>query len=237
MYVAMTRAKDHLLFSAGSTPSPLFENLPLDPKTIEPEVRPVDAGRTIQTQLQISVPTVDTPRSRSPHSLIDDSVFEDVTDGMGTEFGRRVHEFAERYAQGDSSGTSSDDTDDERHVEAFLDSLDGEFRAEESAYLPLTIDGQQVTISGVIDLLCVTPDTIEIVDYKTDRGRHAQAEYRKQVSVYYHVVRQCYPDREVSASILYTEDGVRVPVDPLSMDELSELTQAEMALPSSTPAG
>jgi len=45
----------------------------------------------------------------------------------------------------------------------------------------VSVGGQQVTISGIVDLLHVTDDWVEIVDYKTDRGRHAEAEYRKQL--------------------------------------------------------
>jgi len=238
MYVAMTRAKDHLLFSAGSSPSALFENLPLDPEKSVADVQPADGGGTVQSHLQITIPDRKGPVGQSPHTLIDDSVFEDVTDGKGSEFGRRVHEFAERYAEGESVEPEGDEVeDDERHVEAFLDSCEGDLRVEEPAYLPLTVDGEEVSISGVIDLLCVTSAEVEIVDYKTDRGRHAESEYRKQVSVYYHVVAQCFPDRDVSASIFYTEDGTRVPVDPLTEDELVTLVQAEMATSSAAPVG
>jgi hypothetical protein len=91
----------------------------------------------------------------------------------------------------------------------------------------VSVDGQQVTISGIVDLLHVTDDWVEIVDYKTDRGRHAEAEYRKQLSVYYHVVRQEYPDHRVSTSIYYTADGERVDVDPLLLDELGELVDLD----------
>jgi ATP-dependent helicase/nuclease subunit A len=238
MYVAMTRAKDHLLFSAGSSPSALFENLPLEPEESEPDVQPADGGSTIQSHLQISIPNREGPVAQSPHTLIDDSVFEDVSDGKGFDFGRRVHEFAERYAEGEAVEPENGEINsDERHIKAFLDSLDGDFRVEEPAYLPLTIDDEEVSISGVIDLLSVTPNEVEIIDYKTDRGRHAESEYCKQVSVYYHVVTQCFPDRGVSASIFYTEDGTRVPVDPLTEDELVALVRTEMATSSASPAG
>ena len=53
----------------------------------------------------------------------------------------------------------------------------------------------------------VTPDVVEVVDYKTDRGRHAEREYRKQLSVYYHVVTALYPEREVQAKLFYTSDA------------------------------
>jgi superfamily I DNA/RNA helicase len=220
MYVAITRAESHLLFSAGSSPSPLFENLPLEPETVKPDIKDTDTTRTEQARLQVSVPVPDTPTGQSPHSLMDDRVFSDVDEGRGIEFGNQVHDFAEEYAKGMDVEPSNQD---EQHVVEFVNSLAGELRAEENAYLPVTVGDQQVTISGIIDLLHVTEDRIDIVDYKTDLGRHAEPEYRKQLSVYYHVVRATYPDRHVITSLFYTANAERVEVDPLSMNEIAEL--------------
>jgi ATP-dependent exoDNAse (exonuclease V) beta subunit len=108
---------------------------------------------------------------------------------------------------------------------SLLDGLSGDLLVEEDAYLPLDVDGTRVMISGIIDLVHVLPDRIEVVDYKTDRGRHAEAEYRKQLSVCYHVLRELYPDRDVSASIFYTADGVREEIDPLSQNELVDVVK------------
>ncbi|ELY59898.1 hypothetical protein [Natronococcus jeotgali] len=81
-----------------------------------------------------------------------------MTDGI--EFGSRLHEFAEQYA----SGEDVDPQDDEqRRVRLLLDSMDGELRIEENAYLPLEVDGKQVTIQGIVDLVHVTNDTIGTV--------------------------------------------------------------------------
>nr|WP_303650373.1 PD-(D/E)XK nuclease family protein [Halalkalicoccus sp. NIPERK01] len=109
---------------------------------------------------------------------------------------------------------------------SFLDGLSGDLLVEEDAYLPLDVDGTRVMISGIIDLVHVRGDRIEVVDYKTDRGRHAEAEYRKQLSVYYHVLRELYPEREISASILYTVDGVREEIDPISRDDLVDVVKS-----------
>lgn len=67
------------------------------------------------------------------------------------------------------------------------------------------------------------PGRVEIVDYETDRGRHGEPEYRKQLSVYHHVASEVYPDREIGASILYTASGSRQRIEPLGVDELREL--------------
>ncbi|WP_280537759.1 ATP-dependent DNA helicase [Halopenitus sp. POP-27] len=224
LYVAITRARSHVLFSAGESPSPFFETLPLEPSTVDPNVEEVVVDGTDRTPLQVSVPVSHTPSRQSPHSLMDDDVFGDVEEGMGTAFGTRVHEFAEEYALGRAVEPTSSD---ERTVRTFLDSLPGELRVEEHVSLPVSVDGHRVTIAGIVDLLHVTDDRVEIVDYKTDRGRHAESEYRKQVSVYYHVVRHAYPDRRVTTSIYYTADGERVAIDPLSIADLEGLVDVD----------
>ncbi|AQL42111.1 hypothetical protein BV210_05015 [Halorientalis sp. IM1011] len=150
-------------------------------------------------------------------------VFEDVTEGRGTDFGTQIHDFAEAYALGDSAdaGREADYT----HVRNLIDSLDGELLVEEVAFLPLTVDDERVTISGVVDLIHVLPGRIEIIDYKTDRGRHAQAEYGKQLSVYYHVASAWYPDRTVTTSIFYTAEGERVDIEPVTHEDLMDLVR------------
>lgn len=60
----------------------------------------------------------------------------------------------------------------------------------EDAYLPLTADGEQVTIPGIVDLVHIHPDTVEIINFKTNLGWHAEHEYRKQLSVYCHVLNE-----------------------------------------------
>jgi superfamily I DNA/RNA helicase len=222
LYVAMTRAESHLVFSAGESPSGLFENLPLEAEVLEPNVTENTTTQTEQAHLQISVSTRDGPEGYTPHTLMRDDVFEEVEEGEGIKFGSRTHAFAERYTLGESVEPSNGD---ERNVRAFVDSLNGDLRVEENAYLPLTVDGERVTISGIVDLLHITPEAVEIVDYKTDRSRHARSEYRKQLSVYYHVVQECYPERDVSANLFFTVDGERDEIEPLAKTELKALVR------------
>lgn len=59
-----------------------------------------------------------------------------------------------------------------------------------------------MTVSGVVYFVRVTPDRVDIVDYRTDRGRHGEPEYRRRSSVHDHVVREAYPEREIGARIL-----------------------------------
>jgi ATP-dependent exoDNAse (exonuclease V) beta subunit len=216
----MTRAESHLVFTTGETPNTFIEELPVDIRELEPDVQDADIRETTQSHLQISVPTPAGPVGHSPHTLMRDGVFEDVDDGRGTAFGTQTHEFAERYALEDDVEPANAD---ERHIKSFIDSLDGELRVEEDAYLPLTVAGEQVTISGTVDLVHIRSDTVEIIDFKTDLGRHAEEEYRKQLSVYYHVLNEWFPDRDVTAGLFYTAEGNRVEVTPLSVLDLVEL--------------
>ncbi|ELY49268.1 UvrD-helicase domain-containing protein [Natronorubrum bangense] len=220
LYVAMTRAKDHLLFSAGDDPNTFLEELPVDIDPLEPAVDTDRARDTLQSQLTVSIPQPDGPDGYSPHSLMGDEVYKDVDEGRGREFGSSVHEFAEQYAL---EGDVIPQNDDERNIKALLDSLEGTLRVEEQVYLPLESDGDQVTISGVVDLVHVTSDRVEIIDYKTDRGRHAESEYRTQLSVYYHALDEWFEDRDVSAAIYYSAMDSRVELEPLSKEALAEL--------------
>ena len=119
------------------------------------------------------------PTGYSPHSVMNDEVFEGIEGGRGPEYGTKVHDFAEAYARGeDVVPADADGEEDEANVKAFLDSLEGEIHVEEWAYLPLEVGGERVTISGIVDLVHVVDGRVEVIDYKTDRGRHAESEYR-----------------------------------------------------------
>ena len=220
LYVAMTRAESHLVFSAGETPNTFLEALPVDIEKVDPDVQEDDGTETTQAHLQISVPTPKSPIGHSPHTLMRDDVFEGVDDGRGAAFGTRTHEFAEQYVL---EGDAEPSNDDERHIASFLDSLDGTFRVEEDAYLPLSVDGERVTISGIVDLVHIRPEAVEVIDFKTDLGRHAEGEYRKQLSVYYHVLDEWFSQRDVSVGIFYTAEGDYVEIEPLSKAELVDL--------------
>ncbi|AQL44822.1 ATP-dependent DNA helicase (plasmid) [Halorientalis sp. IM1011] len=226
LYVATTRAKNHVIFAGGDKPNQFLEELDVGVEAYEPALVEESPTGYEQTTLGATIPTPDGPVGHTPHTLMQGDVFEDVTDGKGTEFGNRVHDFAEAYALGESVDSGAEE--DFHHVQEFLESLEGELLVEEDAYLPLTVDGDRVTVSGTVDLIHVRDETVEIIDYKTDRGRHGQPEYRKQLSVYYHVVSASYPDRDVTTSIFYTAEGERVEIDPLTRDDLIDIVRTGM---------
>ena len=230
LYVAMTRAEQHLVFTAGEEPNAFLEALPVEVETVEPDVRAFDSGGTVQTTLDASVPLPEGPVGWNPHELMSDDVFAETDEGRGTEFGTRVHEFAEAYASGEDvavpgPGGPDGEEPDWANVVALIDSLDGELFVEQEAVLPLDVDGETVAISGVVDLVCVGEDRVEVIDFKTDRDRRAAEEYRKQLSVYWHVLDAVYPEREVEAKVCWTEEGESVEVEPIGVENLANLVR------------
>ncbi|APE95697.1 ATP-dependent DNA helicase [Halodesulfurarchaeum formicicum] len=228
LYVGITRAESHLVVAGGAEPNTFLDELPVAVEAIEPSVEAGRGRALVEAELPFTVPVPEGPIGETPHSLMDESVFEadSESDGEpaastgGVDFGQRLHAFAEAYALGE--GVSPSDPHQER-VAAFLDGLDGELHAEQPATLPIEVDGKRVSISGVIDLVHETADQVEIIDYKTDRTRRAESEYRTQLSVYHHVLDEWFPEKAVTASILYTQSGKRVQVEPLGLDELREV--------------
>ncbi|WP_417708976.1 double-strand break repair helicase AddA [Roseibium aggregatum] len=103
-----------------------------------------------------------------------------------------------------------------REVAAILDMPEFEalFCGHARAEVPLvgTIrasDGTEVEISGQIDRLVVEEGRVVIVDYKTNFNPPASVaeiplEYRAQLCVYREMLKQIYPDREISAQLLWT---------------------------------
>ena len=226
LYVATTRAKNHLVYAAGENSNTFLEALDVSVGAYEPALSESVQSTSEQTTLGVSIPTPDGPVGHTPHTLMQSDVFEGVSEGMGTAFGTSVHDFAEAYALGESVEPGPEA--DYEHVQEFLDSLDGELLVEEDARLPLTVDGERVTVSGTVDLIHIMPDRVDSIDYKTDRGRHGQPEYRKQLSIYYHVLDAWYPEREITTSIFYTAEGERVDIDPLSREEVIDVVREEM---------
>jgi ATP-dependent helicase/nuclease subunit A len=86
------------------------------------------------------------------------------------------------------------------------------------AEVPVTgVIGDQV-ISGQVDRLCVTADTVTILDYKTNRPPPSELGavaplYLRQMAAYRAVLRKVYPGRVVRAVLLWT-DGPRLMVLP-----------------------
>jgi ATP-dependent exoDNAse (exonuclease V) beta subunit len=219
LYVAMTRAKRHLLFTAGENPSNFFTELDLEPDEITPAPESATVDEEATAPLSVDVPHDDGPVRTGVHDIMYESVYEAVTEGKGKEFGDAIHDFAEEYALNRSVEPEPPGVDEQRQVAAHIDTLSGELYPEQTVLYPMAGD-PRIVLTGIIDLLHIADDHVDIIDYKTDRQRAAEAEYEKQLSVYHHVLNVEYPDREIRPIIYWTADDTLDFVDPLSPTEL-----------------
>jgi ATP-dependent exoDNAse (exonuclease V) beta subunit len=220
LYVAITRAEHHVLFSAGERPNQFLEELPVEIEPLEPDIRESGPPETEQAHLQIGVPEPSAPRHATPHTVMDDDIFDRLSEGLGREFGNRVHAYAEAYALNQEPERPESEEPDFAHVRDLINGLSGELFIEQPIQLPVDIDGQAVTISGVVDLVHRTEDCVEIYDYKTDRTDRAESEYQVQLSMYHAVLANIYPDCDVVSRLVYTETGEVVEIPRLDETEL-----------------
>ena len=83
-------------------------------------------------------------------------------------------------------------------------------RAEVPIVGRLEHQGRSVTVSGLIDRLAVTADTVLIADYKTNRPAPTTidgvpAAYIAQLALYRAVLSRLYPGKSVRAALIFTE--------------------------------
>ncbi len=88
------------------------------------------------------------------------------------------------------------------------------FRPGSRAEVPIVgkvgINGETVRVSGQIDRLAVTPDSVLICDFKTNRPAPRRIEdvppaYVAQLALYRAVLARLYPGRAIRAALLWTE--------------------------------
>ena len=118
--------------------------------------------------------------------------------------------------------------EDARFAEAFGPNSRAEVAL--AGQIATTDTGAAIMLSGRIDRLVVTPDRVLVIDYKSnrpapDRAEDAAVAYQRQMAGYVGLLRQVYPDREVSAALLWT-DGPKL--TPLS-ETLVNLRLAEIS--------
>ncbi|RUY82705.1 PD-(D/E)XK nuclease family protein, partial [Mesorhizobium sp. M7A.F.Ca.CA.001.10.2.1] len=105
-------------------------------------------------------------------------------------------------------------------------------RAEVAIMGSLEVKGKKRSISGKIDRLAVTSDTVSIVDYKTNRPApstlaEVPPAYLLQLALYRALLQPLYPGRTVKAALLFTEAPRLIELPAGAMDDaLARLTGA-----------
>ncbi len=217
LFVAITRAKQFVYFTA-SKPSIFFKEL-LDMTKNESELIEETniAESLIEENKEETVIEIGSyqkkPLVLSAHDLINYTLDEH---GKGKEFGTMVHNLAERLALGE---TIKEDIVEIKLIKKFLIELNAkELKPEIECALPVG----KALVRGIIDLIALFDDHIEIIDYKTDASRINHEEYIKQISVYYHAVADFY-GLPVKCKIYYVSQNKVIEIDPISKVKLIEI--------------
>ncbi len=116
--------------------------------------------------------------------------------------------------------------DDARFAELFLPGS----RAEVPIVGRLTHKGRTVAVSGQVDRLAVTGDSVLIADYKTNRPAPRRIEdtpraYVTQLALYRAVLGRLYPDKAIRAVLIWTDVPDLMEIPATAMDhELATVT-------------
>lgn len=227
MFVALSRAKQYETIIYGPKPSKFIESIITSEPVAIPEVAS-DPGRFSDSLMEIpKIP--DYPARRAKLSVHDLLHFEDEngkyssenTDevgGKGMEYGTKIHKMAEVLCNG---GLVDDSYPEMAEVRKVLERTgDADFRyAEIECGLPL--NDMNATIRGVIDLLALYPDHVEVHDYKTDVSDRFEREYEVQLSVYAYAVEGFY-HKPVECYIDYVSRGQVKKVEIVPISEIKD---------------
>ncbi len=222
LYVAMTRAENHLFITAQKDDeSNFFEGIESNKKEIgDVKVESVDR-EFVESPISFSKSEKKMPLKISAHQIMEKVL--DIEEGRGTEFGNKIHDYAESLLKGEKAVAGEEK--DFSNIKNFLEELEGDLSSERPVLLPIDTGERRVVIEGIIDLLVEDEKAVKIVDYKTDTTRKRQEEYLKQLSVYFHAVNSIFEGKKVSIHIFYTHDNDIVELDPLKKDFLADLIE------------
>jgi len=226
MFVALSRAKQYVTLISGPKPSSFFTHLSRGRE------RPCGEGGIKNIGIKtgddlIPAPPIGEFASRRINLAVHDimnslGAFRPDADtdefpGKGKRHGTEIHELAHAMAVGR-------DIDDKREeiprIRSILSSLSGaDIYPEKECSLPF--NDLNVTLKGIIDLMAVRPDIIEIHDYKTDMEMTYESEYRVQLSVYAHAASEFY-GRPAKCFIDYVSRGKTSEFEPLPKEVIRE---------------
>ena len=89
-------------------------------------------------------------------------------------------------------------------------------------------DGPEA-ISGQVDRLCIRPDKVLVVDFKTNRPApenpaEVAPAYLRQMALYRAVLARLYPDRPIETALLWTDEPRLMPLPDSSLAVYAPLT-------------
>lgn len=228
MFVSLSRAKQYETVVCGPKPSMFMKELSKDDYTQIPET--VGSAGISEEEL-IPVPDIPSyPERRvklGVHEILEfgDGNGESNTEGCdevggkGMEYGTEVHKLAQLICLGRQvDGSRYPEVEEIRKV---LDRLSDADILYPEIECGLPLNGINVTLRGVIDLLALYPDHVEIHDYKTDVSDRFEEEYKVQLSVYAYAAQKYY-GKPVECHIDYVSRGLNKRIEIVPMEVISE---------------
>ncbi|MDQ3020897.1 MAG: ATP-dependent helicase [Bacteroidota bacterium] len=211
LYVAATRAKQYLYFTA-SNPSTFFTELAENTghaifNNFEYEIKPHEVDDEKYSE-EISFPVIFKPSKKfvSVHSLMglyeieESNVNEQsslISRPDAIEYGIRVHNIAHKLANGFELDLEIEEV---KNIKKFISGLNPlELKTETDFLFPKDDE----VIRGTIDVLAIYSDRVEVIDYKTDKNRNYLDRYRVQIEIYKEVVKSIYKDKKVTGKIFF----------------------------------
>ncbi|MGI5964626.1 MAG: UvrD-helicase domain-containing protein [Candidatus Methanomethylophilaceae archaeon] len=225
LFVAVSRAKQYVTMICGDQPSQFMKDLsgekysePLGYLTVPP-------SENKKTKISKPVPE-EYPPKRINMGVHDIMEFKgnapeegaDELSGKGMEYGTKIHSIAEAMAIGIEP---KEDLPEIPVIREILESVKDADLVLSEVQCILPLDGINVTLRGIIDLLALYPDRAVVRDYKTDVSEDNLDAYKLQLSVYAHAVSGFY-SRPVTCTIDYVSLGKTVEFEPLTLNEIEE---------------
>ncbi len=187
LYVATTRAENHLFLSAEKgRESRFYEEIDLEPNYVEPSIEEEENVEEDRPVLE-----VETPEHSRPGTA---SVTDTVTRGEADD-GLKLHSFAKKYAEGLDVEPGNESEEEVRDV---IDSLEGDLRPEIEVRVPR---GENV-YRGQIDLLNVKDDVVEVIDWKTGSEKLGD---KRQMEIYREAAENLFPGKEIRTRLYYLD--------------------------------
>lgn len=214
LYVAITRAKQYLIFTANQKGSQFFQKMSDDYGIVDDYNNQISLEKSEKQNEYDELYIRNYEKRGNVFAVHDFMRYRHPDDGKGRDFGNELHSFAYKVALGIETKWDQPEAD---KIRKFIKSLKAnKLLPEIECSLPI---GNNL-IRGEIDLLAIYDDRIEIIDYKSDMNDLNESEYIKQLSVYYNVVKEIYSDRVAICKIYYVCLDKIKEIKPLSLDEI-----------------
>lgn len=227
MFVALSRAKQYETIICGRNQSKFIDGLSDGEYESIPAIE-CDSDMSSEQLIEMpSTPEYAVRRVKlGVHDILDfsnedgtsNSEGSDEVGGKGMEYGTQIHKIAELLCNGKSVDYDYPEIAEIKKV--LKRTADADLRYTEiECGLPL--EGTNITLRGVIDLLVLYPDRVEVHDYKTDISDRFEKEYAMQLSIYAHAVLEFY-HLPVECYIDYVSRGLTKKIDVLPMEKIIE---------------